>query len=272
MSERYAGTLRFVYSHWPSYVWRYGGGALAALVLVLLSAAQGWLWLIPIIFAFLLFLLYFLFVSLWAAYRRYDDPRAQVADMLFGLGKLDAADHVIHIGLGERALPLQFVRHLTTGHLTIIDIYSPQVTPSASLRRLRELAPAPMRDPRLTWLQGSIDMLPMGDESVQAVTMCEAAAEIWQQGDRERLFYEIYRVLKPGGRFLMAERVRSQTNWLVLGVRAAQLYPTSYWDDLMRKVGLTPEREYDVQGLMHYFRADKITQAIGRQLRLWPEE
>ncbi|MGB5058289.1 MAG: hypothetical protein WBO48_06340, partial [Candidatus Promineifilaceae bacterium] len=98
--------------------------------------------------------------------------------------------------------------------------------------------------------------------------LCQVVSEFWQQGDRAALLQEINRILTPNGRILLAERVRSQTNWLVMGPGAVNLQSAEQWRDLLREAGFIVQKEQDLQGLIHCFRADKPTPAQARQLSL----
>lgn len=267
---RYNGTLRTIYAQWPLYLFGYGGGALLALAVIYISAPRGWWSFVLLAFLSLSVLAYFFIVSLWAAYTLEDKPAERTYDVLFDLGQLQPTDHFVQLNLGERRTALGLARRLTTGHLTVIDIYNPQLTPGRTLARTRHqaLARRPQPDPRLSWRDGSIHLLPLPDASVKAVTLNQVALEFWQEGDRLLLLKEIYRVLVPGGRVLLAERVRTQTNLLVMGPAALSLPSVDYWRELLETAGFQVKRERDMHDLIHCFRADKPTPTEVRQLPL----
>lgn len=266
MLKRYQGTLRYVAARWPYYLIGIGGGAVAIMAVVIISAMQGWWGFIPIAFGLLIILVYFLLASLWSAHQRFDQPQLHTADVLYGLGRLEPEDKILHVELGERQVALKLMRYLTTGRLTVVDIYTPKMIPNHVLRRMRAQAPEPAKDPRILWRSGQVDLLPMPDASVFAVTMHDVFLHIDQEGDRRMLLAEVYRVLKPGGRLLLAERTRSETNWLVMGLTTLRLPPASYWRDLISAAGLKIIEEDSNRGLVHYFRADKLTSGMSRQL------
>lgn len=266
MLNRYQGTLRYVAARWPIYLLGIGGGALLTMIFVLISAARGWWGFIPIAFAILLLLTYFLIASLWSAHQRFDHPELHVADVLFGLGRLEPEDRILHVELGDRLVSTRLMRHLTTGRLTVVDVYEPQITPGRVLPRVRAQAPQPLKDPRVIWRTGQIDLLPLPDASVFAVTIHNLLFYVAQEGDREKLLREVYRVLRPGGRLLLAERARSDTNWMVMGLRTMRLPRASYWRKLIEAAGLRIIEEDSNRGLVHYFRADKVTSGVSRQL------
>lgn len=272
---RYAGTLRYVYRHWPTYLLGIGGGAL--LVIGGVTTAVWWQWwgMIPLALAVLLLLYYFLFASLWAAHQLYDNPDRQPADVLFRLGDLRADDRLVIIELGDNLAARHTVRHLTTGKLTVVDIYDPQIMPHPMLGRLRLQAEthAPYRhDPRLSWQRGRVDLLPLPDASIFAVIMSHTAGYIATRQDLDLLMREIYRILRPGGRLLMVEPVRTKTQWLAHGFGALAVQPPSYWHDLLQTHRFTLVQEQKHHDLLMFVRADKVTAGVGRQLPLlWGE-
>ena len=132
--------------------------------------------------------------------------------------------------------------------------------------RWRSQEPPPPSDPRLSWREGSLDLLPLPDESVNTVMLCHVAGEFWQEGDRTALLEEAYRILKPQGQLLLAETVRSQTNWLIHGLSGMSLPTPAYWRALLQQTGYRVRSEKSVAGLSYCFRAQKPTPAEAQQL------
>jgi ubiquinone/menaquinone biosynthesis C-methylase UbiE len=262
---RFRGTLRYLYAHWPSYAVLYGG-LLASLILIGMAADRGWFGLIPLALATFLILGYFITASLWAAYQIYDQIKPH--HMLFDMGQLRETDRFTYLGLGLRERVFDLSRRLTTGRILVIDLYNPQWTSGSGLARLRLRARPPLPDPRLHWQTGQVTLLPLPDESVPAVIMCETVSAFWQEGDRLALLKEARRILSKNGRLLMAERTRSRANWLTLGPAAADLETADYWHNLLRQAGFQVEREQALGDLVTCWRADKPTPAQANQLAL----
>jgi len=152
----------------------------------------------------------------------------------------------------------------------VIDVYNPQWNTNAAVQRgrLRVQAHHPAADPRLEWLDGGIRLLPLPDESVSAVFLEQILSEFWQFEDRQMLLREVFRILEANGRVLVAERVRSPTNWLVMGPLGWSLATAEYWHELLTQAGFTLRQERDIQGLVHCFCADKPPPTAGLQLPL----
>ncbi|MBE2223173.1 MAG: methyltransferase domain-containing protein [Anaerolineae bacterium] len=266
-STRYRGITRHVSANWPIFAVMYIG-----LVLVLLisgiSLQKGWLSFVPLMLALGIVLVYFLGTSLWAAHKLHDLDGLRPYDVLFDMGQIKATDSIVYVDLGLRVAPLHLRRRLTTGKIIVVDVYNPQWTTGQALIRARAQAPQPPSDPRLVWQNGRFDLLPLPDKSVPFVMLDQILSQCWQEGDRVRLLKEAHRILTPNGRLLLAERIRTQTNWLVYGPGGARFKPVDYWQDLLQETGFIVRRQENLSGLIYCFRADNPSGSEARQLAL----
>jgi SAM-dependent methyltransferase len=263
-SSNFEGTLRYVQARWPLYLFGYGGGAVLVLVAVWLGLRQGWLALIPLALAAILILTYFFAASLWSAHQLYDNTK--IRDKLFDLGGFRPDEKFVYLDVGLKWLPISLSRRLTTGRILVIDLYNPNLTPGSSLVRAHRQTTHPQSDPRLSWRDGNITLLPLPDHSVPVIVLSEVISEFWQQGDRERLMEEICRILAPGGRLILAERVRTPTSILMMGLAGLRLEPGAYWQQLITRAGLRIKREEILEDLIYFCRADKPQLNEGQQL------
>lgn len=260
------GFQHYIYTNWPTYVFLYGGGIVLASVTMLVSAEQAWLGFIPLALAVLIVSVYFMLASLWAGFAQFGLRQHADHRVLFLLGQMRQSDKFVHIGLGRRRAAIGFSRRLTTGHLTAVDVYNPHLTPGRVLLRSRNLIPHPDPDPRITWIDSHIDLLPKANGSTHTVTMARVMTEFWQRGDQLRLLQEVYRILEPGGRLLFAEPTYSQFSLLTMGVGVIGLHPAGYWHELLQEAGFTLRKQQTIYGLVRYFRADKPMHGVARQL------
>ncbi len=264
--KQYRGTLRYLYAHWPVYLLLYGS-MIAALLFIGFSSRQGWWGYVPLTLALLMVLVYFFLASLWSAHQQRDVGGLRPYDILFDLGRVEATETLLYIDLGLRYQSVALSRRLTTGQVMVVDIYNPQWMSSQALVRLRRRMPSPPADPRLVWLNGSLDLLPLPDNSVPVVVVSQVLQEFWQEGDRLQLLAEVYRVLQPNGRLLLAEQTRSRTNWMLLGPAAFFLYSAVYWKNMLLQAGFQVRKEQNLQGILHCYRADKPLPAEAQQLK-----
>lgn len=264
----YVSIWRHISARWPTYLIGFGGGSLLSLVLITIAAERE-LWLVVIIaFLALLLLAYFLTTSIWSLHEQFNRRRNLPSHVIFELGRIQPTDSLVYVGLGLRDTPIQLSRRLTRGHLDAIDVYNPRLAPGSALARLRRPTPPSLRDPRLSWLEGSIDLLPLPDASVELVAMSYTLVEFWQHGDRSRLLQEIRRILRPEGHLLLAEPARTRTQLLMAGPVAFKLPPPEYWRQQLRDAGFTITREKDVNGYYLCFRAEKPLPGSVQQLAL----
>lgn len=262
---RYQGTIQYIYAHWPSFALMYGG-IIIMLLVIGLSVELGLLGFVPLATAVLIFLSYFLITSLWTTHQLYSQNGLQPHLALFQSGNLAPIDNIVYVDVGIRFRPIQLCRRLTTGELIVIDVYNPQWTTNRALARWRTRWQHPPKDPRLVWMDGQVNLLPLPDQSVSAVILCQVTSEFWQHGDRSTLLAEARRILKADGRLLIAERCRTQTNMLMAGPAALALPPVSYWRGLISETGFRLRAEKTSNGLIHTFYAQKPTPTEARQL------
>lgn len=263
----FSGTFRAIYAHWPAFALSYGS-IVSVLIIIGISAQQGWIGFIPLALALLIILVYFFLTALWRIHQQYGRDGLNPHHVLFDMGRIRAADQFVIIDLGLRQQAIDLARRLTTGKTIVIDVYSPQWTPNHALVRYRARMPHPPPDPRIRWQTGRIDLLPLPDKSVTAVVLCQVVSEFWQEGDQLQLLEEIYRILSENGRLLLAEQVQSRTNSLLMGPGVLKLKPVEQWRGLLEKAGFRVRSEKDLQGIIHCFRADKPTYTEAQQLTL----
>jgi SAM-dependent methyltransferase len=264
---RFQGTTRHIYAQWPGYLLRYGGLVLA-LLMIGSGLVLGRQLLLALGLVLLMAGLLLLWAALWTAHKLYDTSGLQTTEVLFNLSQVQATDPIACIDLGLRQQAIILSRHLTTGQITVIDVYNPQLAAAAGLARARHQAPAAQTDPRLIWYDGSINLLPMPDKSVTAVFLPQILSEFSQHGDRQAILREVRRILKPNGRLLLAEQTASWLNWLRVGPGTSKLQPAEYWHNLLLEADFELRRQEDLQGLMLCLRADVPSPYAGQQLPL----
>ncbi len=267
IGERRQGTAIDFTAQWPGYLLRYGGLVLALLLLGS-GLILGWSVLTALGILLLVAVFFLMLAALWTANRLFDTDSEQVSNLLVNMSQGLATDHVANIDLGLRQQAILLSSHLTTGKITVVDVYNPQLTTDSALARARRQAPPAKSDPRLIWYDGRFDLLPLPDSSVEAVFMFQVLSEFSQHGDRQALLREVRRILKPNGRLLIAEQTSSWLNWLLVGSSSAKLQPVDYWRELLHEGGLNVLRQEDIQGLLNCLRADKPSPYAGKQLPL----
>jgi ubiquinone/menaquinone biosynthesis C-methylase UbiE len=121
--------------------------------------------------------------------------------LLVDLAGVGPGDRVVDIGCG----PGLFLRAAAERGATAVG-----VDPSAQMRRLAQRrVPARLR-PVVTVVEGTAEHLPLDDG---AVTVAWAVASFHHWADPNAGLAEVRRVLAPGGRLLIAERLASRRGW-----------------------------------------------------------
>ena len=120
---------------------------------------------------------------------------------LLELAKIGAEDRVLDIGAGL-AGPARMLASAIGCHVDCIEMSSDYCVGAALLNRLTGL------DDRIEVHQGSALDLPFPDDSFDVVWMQNVGMNI---ADKRELYGEIYRVLKPGGRYAFQEMAAGKT-------------------------------------------------------------
>lgn len=251
--QHFAPILR---AEWQSYLLRFGIAFLLALFLIVWSVGQRWWFIAVPAFLLLLLLLHRFLGSLILAEKEQFAPDYLY---LFELGEIDPYDKIVQIDLGRKSVGMALVSRFTMGKITIVDVYHPELTPNPHLKQIRNRQPVPRFDPRLEWLVSDITLLPFPDGSVPAVLMQDTLRHFAYYGDQERLLKEIYRILKPSGRLLLAEYNRTWSNWFIFGWAAAQLATNQQWNNLLQQTGFYIYHQQLRHNITICWRVDKPT-------------
>ncbi|WP_420031502.1 class I SAM-dependent methyltransferase [Streptomyces sp. cg28] len=157
---------------------------------------------------------------------------------------------VVSTGLDEVSAPL--AARWPTARRTAIDLYDPALTDEGSIRRARRRVPPPARA-----VAGRPDALPAPSAGADTVLLVFAAHELRRARDRERLFAECTRLLRPGGTLLLAEHLRDVPNTAAFGPGARHFLPRAEWLRLAAHAGLRHRAERRVAHLITAFAFTK---------------
>lgn len=266
-SNRRQQTGRYVRAHWPTFFFLYGA-VITSLLLIGIGLFLEWYAFVPISLAILIVAAVFLLSSLWVADKLNNISGETVAEVLFRLSQTRPENNVVCIDLGQKETAVTVAQRLTSGKVTVIDVYNPQSNIDASLRRARARRPRVPSDPRLVWVDGSVNLLPLPDQSAGIVFMNQILSEFWMPEEREQLMGEVRRILVAEGQLLLAERVRASSHSFLAGLVTASLPPEHEWRSLLERHGFTIQREKNGPGLLFIARAVKPSPASGKQLTL----
>jgi ubiquinone/menaquinone biosynthesis C-methylase UbiE len=127
--------------------------------------------------------------------------RGRSARLVAGLAGVGPGDRVVDVGCG----PGRFLREAAERGATAVG-----VDPSAQMRRLAKRAIPDRLRPAVTVVDGTAEHLPLDDAWA---TVAWAVASFHHWTDPAAGLAEVRRVLGPGGRLLVAERLASPRGW-----------------------------------------------------------
>lgn len=261
------GSMSHFNVYWPGYLWRFGG-MIAALLVIATGLYSEIGVLVAIGVVLLLVFMVLTAVAIWSISRTSGTEGHDTVEALFQLSQTRSSDTLASIDLGFRWPAITLSQHLTSGRMVVIDIYNPQLMSASSLTRARQDAPHGIADPRVTWYDSELNLLPLPDDTVTAVFLYHVLSEVTQEGDRKALLEEINRILAPDGRLLIAELADTWPNRLRPGSGRSRVQPLHHWTNLLTEAGFELRRTLLFHGDTACIRVDKPSPYAGTQMSL----
>jgi SAM-dependent methyltransferase len=144
---------------------------------------------------------------------------------------LHGDEKILVVGCGTGRVAIELAKLLTTGHVIGIDI----------LEQVDEDTPnSPSENARIEGVENKVKFqfgdptnIPFEDDSFDILTMDNVLNEIEEEDLKIQALSEAYRVLKPGGRFVMLEWIRNRKMVTKLLFFAYVFKPLDYWNTLL---------------------------------------
>ncbi len=252
LNHHYSGTMATLLYNWPIFA----GAALFGLVTLVTSMwiAAPWSWLFMagggVTLALALSILA-------AAYVVYDGGGRREYDRLADLGGLERANVVVDITCGKLRGTRGLLARFRGGHYFLIDLYDPAKMNDTALRRARAMEPPLQAERRIYRRPGRPATLPLPHNWADVVYCHFSLHELQSAADRQALFAEFARVLKPDGRLLLAEHGRDLPNLIAFGPGAFSFLSPATWQKHMAEAGLTVYHHERWRGLVHLWVAGR---------------
>jgi ubiquinone/menaquinone biosynthesis C-methylase UbiE len=251
-NQHYSGTIATALYNWPLF-----GGILFFGLIALLAGSfmpAPWHWLLIIAGSGALVLI----VNILAAsFIAYDWGQKREYDRLVELGGLDKATVVIDITAGKLRGTRGLLSCFQQGHYFVIDIYDSEKMPDAALRRAREMQPALEVDRRIYRRTAKPASLPIPHNWADIIYCSFSLHEVQDPADRQAIFGEFARILKPNGRLLIAEHGRDGLNFLAFGPGVLSFLKPSAWTKYIEEAGLVIKHHERWHGLVHLWVAER---------------
>ncbi len=161
-------------------------------------------------------------------------------DFIVKYAQLMGEEHILDIGCGTGRFSIPLAKHLTTGRLVGIDIFSTSAITGNSLQRVTHNTLIEGVMDKCEFRFGNALDIPFPDNTFDVVS-AGSVLHVFQRGHlRAKVVQEIFRVLKPGGKFITIEWDRNTRNALVFGVFILIFfYPRKYWFSLFKNTNFS---------------------------------
>ncbi len=114
-------------------------------------------------------------------------------------------ERILDLGCGRGAILLMAAQHLTTGRAVGVDLWRSVDQSGNSTEATRRNAIAEGVADRVEWHTADMTALPLEDDRFDLVVSNWAIHNIWGHAGREKAISEAVRVLRPGGRLIIAD-------------------------------------------------------------------
>ncbi len=172
--------------------------------------------------------------------------------------ELKGDEKVLDVGCGLGKMTVGIAKHLNKGKVIGIDIWNKVELPGNSPERAYANAEVEGVRNRVDFKTGNVLSVPFPDSSFNVVTSSSVINNFHSEQDRLKALLEIYRVLRPGGRFLLLEPLRDSWEGILIfsPFFSWMILPKNRWIEYLRKAGFVNLR-YDKMRAMGAFLVEK---------------
>lgn len=246
------GTISTLLYNWPIFASILFFGLVMLAVSLLLP--RPWCWISLVFGSGALALI---FTILAATFMVYDWGHQHEYDRLAELGNLDQANVVIDITCGKLRGTRGLLPLFEQGHYFLLDIYDPEKMTEGALHRARAMEPPLETNRRIYQRPGQVNSLPLPHNWADIIYCDFSLHEVRDPADRDALFAEFARVLKPDGRLLIAEHSLDLPNFIAFGPGSFSFFPADTWRQHITQAGLTIQHHERWRRLVHLWVAGR---------------
>lgn len=152
----------------------------------------------------------------------------------------------VHAGLDQTTPVLRQL--LPHSHGVVIDLFDPALMTERSIRRARRLCGSSDADYR-----GLRSLPHVGARSFDTVFLLRAARGLRRPRDRDELFRQLHRLVRPRGYVVLVEHMGDRVNFLAFGPGFLHFYPRHEWLRLAAQHGFAVDAERRVTPFLRAF-------------------
>jgi SAM-dependent methyltransferase len=156
----------------------------------------------------------------------------------------------IHAGFDETSSLL--TAKFPQATLKVYDFYDPVKHTEISIERARKAYLAYQGTLKIT-----TESIPDANDAVDAIFLIFAAHEIRDNGERNRLFIELKRILKKDGTIHIVEHLRDLPNFIAYTIGFFHFLPKSAWNETFASSGFAVKSTSSINPFVKYFILQK---------------
>jgi SAM-dependent methyltransferase len=228
------------------------GFAGLALVLVTFLLPLGFLvrWILRLVGVPIAFVGLYMGTSYILLYEKAFKSRGGNWSRIAEFSQLKGDEKILEVGCGTGIGSINLAKKLPRAKIVGIDIFEgvSGKSPDTALKNAQIEGVAD----RVDFRYGNALKIPYEDKAFDVVTMGSVLHELHSEKDKTKALREIYRVLKPGGKFITLELIRNKKLALCVLVFAPVWKPKEYWPPLIEKAGFRNVATHTFRNLINF--------------------
>lgn len=149
--------------------------------------------------------------------------------------RIKGDEKILDVGCGTGRASINLAKQLTTGKVVGIDIF--KGVSGTSPARAYENAEIEGVAGNVEFRHGNVLHIPFKDNTFDIVNASSVLHEIHGDKNRQKAMEEIYRVLRPGGKFITVEILRKPKLFAIVLFFSFVWKTKKYWEDIINQSG-----------------------------------